>query len=113
LLASVCVLLQLNEWDVRWRQCINAMASWYSCLRWSKSIQSTNSSLTLSLADKKIQEFLELEWQSRPVVLEHLQETLLEAKKKMRISSISQLELRWRNTKECNDQEMGIYWEMI
>ena len=54
LLASVRVLLQLNEWDVRWRQCINAMASSYSCLRWSKSIQSTNSSLTLSLADSYI-----------------------------------------------------------
>ena len=26
---------------------------------------------------------------------------------------ISQLELRWRNAKECNDQGMRIYWEMI
>ena len=49
---SVCLFwfVQLNKWDVS----VSIAASWYSCLRWSKSIQSANSSLTLSLADKKI-----------------------------------------------------------
>ena len=68
LLASVCVLLQLNEWDVRWRQCI--MAPWPPgirvCVGASRTNQPTHRWLcpwrTHITAGTAVQKYQRLQW---------------------------------------------------